>query len=235
MEDMKMSLIEDIRKRTELKIIEPENAKLLIKLIENADSNNEAMMIAQLGTMYRKTGLFYDVRLEKIGSDIKYLKKNDKLSFDNGGIHHKLIIGDNYDALQNLLISYEEKIEIIYIDPPYGCNKMGEYAETNYENNITRDNLLSMLYPRLLLAKQLLTEEGVIFCSIDDKNYAYVKCLFDDVFGEVSFVTTIHVELSTTQGMKVKAAKAGNIVKNAEYILVYSKDGHKNIAKNLLA
>jgi len=45
-----------------------------------------------------------------------------------------------------------------------------------------------MLYPRLLLAKQLLAEDGIIYCSIDDKNHAYVKCLFDDVFGEKNFV-----------------------------------------------
>ena len=53
---------------------------------------------------------------------------------------------------------------------------MGEFADTNYDNAITRDNLLSMLYNRLVFAKQLLTDDGVIFCSIDDRNQAYVKC-----------------------------------------------------------
>ena len=53
-----------------------------------------------------------------------------------------------------------------------------EFAKTNYENRLTRDNLLSMLLPRLELAKQLLAPSGVIFCSIDDRNYAYLKfCL----------------------------------------------------------
>ncbi len=74
---------------------------------------------------------------------------------------HKLIIGDNFDALQNLLISYKNKIDVIYIDPPYGKDDMGEFADTNYYNAITRDSLLSMLYPRLVLAKQLLSDEGV--------------------------------------------------------------------------
>lgn len=95
----------------------------------------------------------------------------------------KLIIGDNYQALQNLLIQYRGKIDVIYIDPPYGKDSMGEFAKTNYNNAITRDNLLSMLYPRLVLARQLLSDGGVIFCSIDDKNQAYVKCLFDEIFG----------------------------------------------------
>ena len=100
-----------------------------------------------------------------------------------------MIIGDNYPALLNLLIQYRGKVDVIYIDPPYGKDSMGEYAQTNYENNITRDNLLSMLYPRLVLAKQLLSDSGVIFCSIDDRNQAYVKGLFDEVFEEKNFVS----------------------------------------------
>lgn len=104
-----------------------------------------------------------------------------------------MIIGDNYDALLNLSISYRGKIDVIYIDPPYGKDDMGDFAKTNYENAITRDNLLSMLYPRLILAKQLLTDEGVIFCSIDDKNHAYVRCLFDEVFSEKNFIADTFV------------------------------------------
>lgn len=104
-----------------------------------------------------------------------------------------MIIGDNYYALLNLSISYRGKIDVIYIDPPYGKDDMGDFAKTNYENAITRDNLLSMLYPRLILAKQLLSDEGVIFCSIDDKNHAYVRCLFDEVFSEKNFIADTFV------------------------------------------
>lgn len=112
------------------------------------------------------------------------------MSFENdkNAITHKLIIGDNYPALLNLLITYREKIKMIYIDPPYGKDDLGEFAKTNYENAITRDNLLSMLKPRLQIAKMLLKDDGVIFCSIDDRNQAYVKCLFDDIFGERNFI-----------------------------------------------
>ncbi len=77
---------------------------------------------------------------------------------------------------------------MIYIDPPYGKDDLGEFAKTNYENAITRDNLLSMLKPRLEIAKMLLKDDGVLFCSIDDRNQAYVKCLFDDIFGERNFI-----------------------------------------------
>jgi adenine-specific DNA-methyltransferase len=165
---------------------------LLEKLINNADSIDEAISIRSLGLTFKNTGLYYQQKLEKKQSEmIHYLKKNDKMSFDHGGIKHKLIIGDNYHALLNLLITHKGKIDVIYIDPPYGCDSMGQFADTNYENNITRDNLLSMLEPRLRLANQLLSNEGVIFCSIDDKNQAYLKLLFDEIFGENNFIATL--------------------------------------------
>ena len=193
LKESRESLLADIDKRVEDHILEPTNAELLKKLIRQADDIDEAMMIAALGTTYKRTGFHFDKRLEKLGKDIRYFKKNESLSFhtDKNRPTHKLIIGDNYEALQNLLIEYRGRISVIYIDPPYGKDSMGEFAQTNYENAITRDNLLSMLYPRLLLAKQLLADDGVIFCSIDDKNQAYVKCLFDEVFEEHNFIANI--------------------------------------------
>ena len=134
---------------------------------------------------------------------------------------HKLIIGDNFDALQNLLISYKNKIDVIYIDPPYGKDDMGEFAVTNYNNAITRDNLLSMLYPRLVLARQLLSEEGVIFCSIDDKNQAYVKCLFDEIFGENNFVAS--APRKTGAGAAAKRGDA-ELRKPYDYVLIYTAE-----------
>lgn len=189
---VKDDLIVEIDKRIADKIIEKTNADLLKKLIEQAETINEAIMIAELGTTYKRTGFHFDKRLEKMTDTIKYFKKNEKLSFvqDKKSLTHKLIIGDNYDALRSLLIEYHGKIDVIYIDPPYGKDSMGEFAKTNYENAITRDNLLSMLYPRLVLARQLLSDNGVIFCSIDDKNQAYVKGVFDEVFEESNFVGT---------------------------------------------
>lgn len=149
---------------------------------------------------------------------INYFKKNEDLSFhtDDSKPTNKLIIGDNYQALQNLLIQYKNKINVIYIDPPYGKDSMGEFAKTNYNNAITRDNLLSMLYPRLQLAKQLLSDDGVIFCSIDDKNQAYVKCLFDEVFGEDKFLFC--VARITKKGGKTTQT----IAKNNDYVFAYS-------------
>ena len=82
---------------------------------------------------------------------------------------------------------------------------------------------------RLEIARNLLSKTGVIFISIDNNEYANLRLLCDQIWGESNFVTTIHIELSATQGMKVKAAKEGNIVKNGEYILVYSTSQNKKI------
>jgi len=214
----KREIIEDLQKRVDDEVLEKSNFEILKKLVEKADSLSEAIAIAELGTTYKRTGFHFDKRIEKIGDTIHFLRKNNDLSFSQGdSITHKLIIGDNYPALLNLLVEYKGRINVIYIDPPYGKDNMGEFAQTNYENAITRDNLLSMLYPRLYLAKQLLNENGVIFCSIDDRNHAYIKGLFDEVFNECNFVA------SFPRVTKQSGKSAEAIAKNHDYILLYSR------------
>lgn len=218
----KEDLLEGLQRRVADHILEPANAALLKKLILNADDPNEAMNIAALGTTYKRTGFIFDKRLEKSDNDIHYFRKNEDLSFhtDNSpsALTHKLIIGDNYPALQNLLIQYHGQVSVVYIDPPYGKDSMGEFAKTNYENAISRDNLLSMLYPRLQLARQLLSDDGVIFCSIDDRNQAYVKGLFDEVFGERNFVSCISWQ-SNPGG-----DKSDYVENTLQYILLYCNE-----------
>lgn len=220
--ETKESLIAEIRQREQEKILEPENASLLVKLISGAENDDDARAIAALGTTYKRTGFHFDKRLEKhvMTDTIKYFAKNEVLSFGEakeGEPVHKLIIGDNYDALNNLLIQYKGGIDVIYIDPPYGKDSMGEFARTNYANFISRDNLLSMLYFRLQIAKQLLSDEGVIFCSIDDRNQAYVKCLFDEIFGEKNFLICFPKKGSGAKQDSTHFAKIH------EYVLCYAK------------
>ena len=167
------------------------------------------------------------------------------------------IEGDNLEVLKLLQNSYMGKVKMIYIDPPYNtgndfiyhddfAQSAEEYDETNRDEDGNRyrkntdsngrfhSDWCSMIYARLMLARTLLKEDGIIFISIDDNEYSNLRRICDELLGESSYVTTLHVEMSATQGMKVKAAQNGNIVKNAEYILVYSKDGHKNIASHVL-
>ena len=93
-----------------------------------------------------------------------------------------------------------------------------KFAETNYENKIDRDALLSMLQPRLEIAKQLLSNEGLFFCSIDDRNYAYVKVLCDTIFGCNKFVNTIIWQRHSGGGLTKK------IITGHDYVLVYRMD-----------
>ena len=141
--ETKKSLLTELESRVEDKILEPSNAALLSKLITNAESDDEALAIAALGTTYKRTGFHFDKRMEepRMSDTIKYFKKNEALSFGEakeGEPIHKLIIGENYDALQNLLIQYRGQVDVIYIDPPYAKDSMGEFAETNYNNAKTR-------------------------------------------------------------------------------------------------
>lgn len=216
----KQEIFAELDKRLEDGIIEKTNADLIKKLVNNAETLDEAIQISELGTTYKKTGFHFDKRLDKTSTTIKYFKKNDNLSFEDkdcDALTHKLIIGDNYNCLLNLLVQYREKIDVVYIDPPYSKNKMGEFARTNYRNSLTRDNLLSMLYPRLVLAKQLLSKEGFLFCSIDDKNYAYVKCLLDEILGEKHYINSFVWKKNSSE----KTEKTKFTI-NTEYVLFYS-------------
>ncbi|MBR3603200.1 MAG: site-specific DNA-methyltransferase [Elusimicrobiaceae bacterium] len=180
--------------------------------------------------------------------------KEDSVNWDT--TQNLYIEGDNLDVLKLLQESYLGKVKMIYIDPPYNTGNdfiyrddfamsQEEYEESGERideegnrlvkntdsNGRFHSDWCSMMYPRLKLARNLLTDDGVIFISIDDNEVENLRKICDEVFGEENFVTTIHCQMSTTQGMKVKAAQDGNIVKNAEYILCYSKDGHQDIAK----
>ena len=227
LEQVKSDILSELKARVEDKILEPNNYEILASLIEKAENIAQAQAISALGTTYKKTGFHFDIRLENPSNDIHFLAKDSKLSFENDKNKptHTLIIGDNYPALLNLLIAYREKIKVIYIDPPYGKDNLGEFADTNYNNAITRDNLLSMLKPRLELAKMLLRDDGVIFCSIDDRNQAYLKCLFDEIFGERNFISNFIWEKTQHFGRQKL-----NYYSNSEYILCYAKklyDGDK--------
>lgn len=162
--------------------------------------------------------------------------------------------GDNLEVLRHLQNNYQNKIDVIYIDPPYNTGSDGfvypdsfEYSDDklkemfgmnddqvarlkSIQGKASHSAWLTFMYPRLALAKRLLANDGVIFISIDDNEQSNLKELMDEIFGEDGMAATIHCQLSTTQGMKVRAAQMGNIVKNAEYIFCYTKNGKKDIA-----
>ena len=134
---------------------------------------------------------------------------------ENKNSENLYIIGDNLDALKHLLKSYSRKVKCIYIDPPYNTgsdgfvypdnfkfdsttlsNKMGideEEAERiiDMRGKSTHSAWLTFMYPRLVLARELLSDDGVIFISIDDNEQANLKIICDEIFGEENFIVDI--------------------------------------------
>ena len=138
--------------------------------------------------------------------------------FDKDGEHevesiedtdNLIIKGNNLIALHSLKTRFAGKVKLIYIDPPYNTGSDG----FNYNDRFNHSTWLLFMKNRFVIARELLKNDGVIFVQCDDNEHAYLKVLMDEIFGRDSFVSTIHCQMSTTQGMKVKAAQSGNIVK----------------------
>ena len=156
------------------------------------------------------------------------------------------IEGDNLEVLKLLQKSYHKKVKMIYIDPPYNTGKDFVYKD-NFQDNISNyleqtgqldgegkklstnsdtsgryhSNWLNMMYPRLKLARNLLTEDGVIFISIDDNEQANLKQICDEIFGAENRLSTHHIQ--------VRYANKTLNEKNdwqpvMEYVYIYAKN-----------
>ena len=134
------------------------------------------------------------------------------------------IEGDNYHSLTVLNYTHHEKIDVIYIDPPYNTghteNNDFKYNDCyiDEEDCFRHSKWLNFMEKRLKIARELLTKDGVIFISIDDNEYANLKLLCDSIFSEKNFVGVIIQNKGNAQN------DAKNIQKNHEYVLVYRKE-----------
>ena len=146
-----------------------------------------------------------------------------------------IIHGDNLDALKALLPMYEGRVKCIYIDPPYNTGNekwvyndnvndphikawLGKVVGAEGEDLSRHDKWLCMMYPRLKLLQKLMAEDGVIFISIDDAEYANLKLICDEIFGANCFVSNISWQRTYSTRNDSKG-----IVNEVEHILVYSK------------
>ncbi|MCC6323509.1 site-specific DNA-methyltransferase [Candidatus Nomurabacteria bacterium] len=138
-----------------------------------------------------------------------------------------LIEGDNYHALTVLNYTHQEKIDVIYIDPPYNTeNKDFIYNDSfvNKEDGFRHSKWLNFMDKRLKLAKQLLKPNGLIAVSIDDNEFAHLKLLLDGLFDEKTKVVV--VKMSEASGLKMGAVKkAGIIPKYKEYLILAKQNG----------
>ena len=103
---------------------------------------------------------------------------------DSGDI---LIQGDNLEALKALLPFYAGRVKCIYIDPPYNTGSAFEH----YDDNLEHTQWLGMLWPRLVLLRDLLSEDGSVWINIDDNEAHYLKVAVDEVFGRKNFVANV--------------------------------------------
>jgi len=165
-------------------------------------------------------------------------------SVDFEAAQHVFIEGDNLEVLKLLYRSYFGRVKMIYIDPPYNTgnefvypddfsdpldnylrltgqkNGDGDYLTNKIEKNgRIHSNWLSMMYPRLSIARQLLRDDGVIFVSIDDHEVHNLRSLLNEVFGEENFVATVIWQ-------KVYAPKntAKHFSEDHDYIVVYARN-----------
>ncbi len=143
---------------------------------------------------------------------------------------HLLIEGDNYHTLSVLNYTHAGKIDLIYIDPPYNTGNKDFIYNDKYVDTVDKfrdSKWLNFMSKRLELAHNLLTEDGVIFISIDDNEQAPLKMLCDKIFGKENFISNIIWE------SKTGASDAKTIDTITEYILVYVKCfGNTKFARN---
>ena len=174
--------------------------------------------------------------------DVPFRVLERKYSFDENGQHNEdngsenmIIRGDNLEALKALLPRYEGRVKCIYIDPPYNTGNegwvyndnvndpkikkwLGEVVGKEGEDLTRHDKWLCMMYPRLKLLQKLLAEDGAIFISIDDTEYANLKLICDEIFGSNCFVSNISWQRTYSTRNDSKG-----IVNEVEHLVVYSK------------
>ena len=128
-----------------------------------------------------------------------------------------LIQGDNLDTLKALLPYYAGRVKCIYIDPPYNTKSAFEH----YDDNLEHSQWLSMIYPRLELLRDLLSEDGSIWVSIDDNEGHYLKVIMDEIFGRKNFIAT---NVWQKRYSRENREAIGDV---HEYVVVYARDPEK--------
>ena len=170
--------------------------------------------------------------------DVPYRLLEPVAALSAGDAHSENLIvqGDNLHALKALLPRYAGQVKCIYIDPPYNTGNegwvyndnvnspeikrwLGEVVGKEGETLDRHDRWLCMMYPRLLLLKQFLREDGAIFVSIDDNEVASLRLLMDEIFGTVNFVANIVWRSSDNSNNDAKQFSTDH-----NHLVVYSKN-----------
>lgn len=187
-------------------------------------------------------GLQYDVSPELSVGHISYVIQNKHKSINITDFEkeekneHKVIIGENYEALKNLVVTHSNKVDIIYIDPPYNTESTAKEGNSSYKDGkskylVYKDKFdhtawINFMRDRLHLANKLLSNNGIIFISIDDNEQNHLKILCDYIFNFIGvFPRTTSTGRNTIKKSikNTKPSKNKNFTVKIDYLLVYSK------------
>lgn len=202
-------------------------------------TNDEKSALIELLRKQKKYGLVWEDKPEDVEERLReelpvLIEDTGKaiISKEADAPNHILIEGDNLEALTALAYTHEGKIDVIYIDPPYNTgNKDFVYNDqfVDKEDSYRHSKWLSFMAKRLRIAKQLLSDKGVIFISIDDNEQAQLKLLCDEIFGEKNFVSKFDWR------KKTGANDAKDIAVITESIFLYAKNHSLTILDNIWA
>ena len=202
-------------------------------------TNGEKSALIELLRKQKKYGLVWEDKPEDVEERLReelpvLIEDTGKaiISEEADAPNHILIEGDNLEALTALAYTHEGQIDIIYIDPPYNTgNKDFVYNDqfVDKEDSYRHSKWLSFMAKRLRIAKQLLSDKGVIFISIDDNEQAQLKLLCDEIFGEKNFVSKFDWR------KKTGANDAKDIAVITESIFLYAKNHSLTILDNIWA
>lgn len=174
----------------------------------------------------KKYGLVFEEHREEIdevlATHTPVLTEDGSLFIDHGGEMNFLIEGDNLASLQLLEKTHRGKVDLIYIDPPYNTLKDGfTYSDTLIDGTDTfrHSKWLSFMRGRLTSARKLMSDNGIIFISVDENEFSQIKLLCDEIFNESNFIECIVWNKRVPKNDK----GIGNI---HEYILTYAKSSN---------
>lgn len=199
-----------------------------LKKMNDDEENIHAITEIENALNEKKYGLVWEEHSEKVDEMLEHNipifveDEKRKIVVDEEEGYNFLLEGDNLHSLKLLEKTHKGKIDVIYIDPPYNTgNKDFVYDDSFIDktDGYAHSKWLSFMEKRLVIARELLSKEGVIFISIDDNEQAQLKLLCDNIFGEDNFI-----------GEYIKQSKVGGgndskfIVKEHEYCKCYSKN-----------
>ena len=206
------------------------NKQDLISKIKQLDgiSQDERAYLINLVNTKKKYGLVWEDKPEdfeeQLRDNLPVLKEVKEKAIINGedNPNHILIEGDNLHALTALTFTHEGKIDVIYIDPPYNTGAKEDFIYNDHyvdkEDAFRHSKWLSFMHRRLRIAKSLLKEDGVIFCSIGDDEISQLTLLFNEVFTENNKLGTI------ARVAKTAGDKGSYFAPSKDYVIAFTKN-----------